>query len=126
MATAFQRLVAIARLDKGWDSYGADPIDQRAIELARQFLVAHGDIEPGVRVDPLRDGGVQFSWGEGDGVGVELEIEFHADDRIAWGKWIGVENENGNPRPTFVDEGDEPFSVERCYELFCWWRDTQR
>jgi len=50
-----------------WDTYGADPLDDRAIEAAKRFL-SHGPA-----IVPLNDGGIQLEWHIDD---LDLELEF--------------------------------------------------
>lgn len=46
----------LAALERDWDSYGADPIDQRAIATARQILSGSG------QPIPRNDGGIDICW----------------------------------------------------------------
>jgi len=57
-----KQLDELATLEPNWDSYGAEPIDQRAIITARQMI-------DGICVVSLNDGGVQIEIGC-----VEIEI----------------------------------------------------
>lgn len=74
-------------LPAGWDSYGADPIDSRAIETSTRFLRSlesrYGDIfgerlKPSIAA-PLPSGGVQLEW---DGERGRLEIEIWSAGEI--------------------------------------------
>jgi hypothetical protein len=68
--TAFTRLDELAELGPNWDSYGADPVTQRAISAARQLLVDIVDrlgttaLETALpyNIAPLNDGGIQLEW----------------------------------------------------------------
>jgi hypothetical protein len=64
------RLEHFATLKADWDSYGALPIDPRAIECARRLLAVMSH-EP--QMVPTTRGGVQFEWHR-DGIDVELDI----------------------------------------------------
>jgi hypothetical protein len=52
--------------EKGWDGYGAPPLDPEMVEAARRFLSC-------VSVVPCVSGGVQLEWHM---LGADLEIEF--------------------------------------------------
>lgn len=55
-----RRLNEIEKLEKNWDSYGANALDERTIARARKFAMAlvSGD----ATISPTNDGGVSFSW----------------------------------------------------------------
>jgi hypothetical protein len=57
-------------LEPNWDSYGADPISEIALEVA-DALIARAVVPPYV-IAPICDGGVQAEWLGG---GKRLEIE---------------------------------------------------
>lgn len=54
-------------LEPNWDSYGADRINQKAVEIAKQIA----PVLPGFQVVPTPVGGVQFERSSDD---VEIEI----------------------------------------------------
>ncbi len=60
-------LDAMLKLEQNWDSYGAAPINKKAIEIAKQ-LAPHLS---GFRVVPTASGGIQFGRSMDD---VEIEI----------------------------------------------------
>jgi hypothetical protein len=53
------RLKELLDLSEGWDSYGADPIDPRAVDGAWRVLEV---LEQEPAVIPCVDGGVQLEW----------------------------------------------------------------
>lgn len=68
--TTETRLREIAKLATDWDSYGALPIDQRAIDRARRVIavMAHAP-----QIVPTTHSGVQLEWHR-DGIEVEIVI----------------------------------------------------
>ena len=62
-AATESRLNALKELGKNWDSYGADPMDPKAIEKARKLLEV---IQTEPLIIPTRDGGVALAWHEED------------------------------------------------------------
>jgi hypothetical protein len=82
----YQRLTELSMLQANWDSYGASPISEKAVDRARRFssqLVQEfpqaGDISP-YTVAPLPNGGVQLEW---RGPQRALEIEIDAAGRFS-------------------------------------------
>ncbi len=82
----YQRLTELSMLQADWDSYGALPISDRAVDRARRFLFElvqefpeAGDISP-YTVAPLPHGGVQLEW---RGPQKALEIEIDAAGRFS-------------------------------------------
>ncbi len=82
----YQRLTELSMLQADWDSYGASPISDRAVDRARRFLSElvkefpeAGDISP-YTVAPLPSGGVQLEW---RGPQKALEIEISAAGRFS-------------------------------------------
>lgn len=58
-------LTRFATYTQGWDSYGAAPIDGRAIETARRLLSRLDVDKPNAEqpiVVPLSSGGIQIGW----------------------------------------------------------------
>ena len=66
-------IYTLYELGAGWDSYGAMPIDQRAIEAVQRFVTVAGCAVP------LSDGGVQLEWHVD---GWDIEIEFTPEGKI--------------------------------------------
>jgi len=52
-----ERLDSLEKLEKGWDSYGAEPISASAIIKARELIEK-------IVVNPRVDGGLELSLGE--------------------------------------------------------------
>jgi hypothetical protein len=75
-------------LQKGWDSYDADPISEAAIRSAKEFLSR-------MDITPCNDGGVQLEWHTH---GFDLELTFHADGTMA------IWHESAALRPTGTAE----------------------
>jgi hypothetical protein len=59
-------------LQPGWDSYGAPPISEAAIQSAQAFLSR-------MDITPCSDGGVQLEWHT---YGFDLEVEFHPNGTV--------------------------------------------
>lgn len=65
-AQAYRQLMAIARLPRNWDSYGADRVDGKILASAEALLSAlheMGVSKP--HINPTRTGGIQFDWESG-------------------------------------------------------------
>lgn len=60
MADLQKRLDEIERLEKNWDSYGANSASPRCIERAR--LLARAVAGSNVSIVPMNDGRISFSW----------------------------------------------------------------
>jgi hypothetical protein len=103
-----QRLLTFAALGRDWDSYGAEPISNDAIEGAQLLLSAvasQAEYKLGRRVKPfavapLADGGVQLEW---RGVEYTIEVEVTPDGRCGYLVVAG--------------ESDELTSVEEAEDL---------
>jgi hypothetical protein len=85
---ALERLIALADLERGWDSYDAEPISPIALATARGLLMlAAGEIRHQIatpvriHVVPLGDGGVQIDWLT---VGARLEIEIQSNGTLGY------------------------------------------
>ncbi len=80
-SNALRTLDEFAELDADWDSYGANPISEIAIEKARAILhwvAAYGILPEGPEpvAVPLADGGVQLEWlGNVETLEVEISPE---------------------------------------------------
>jgi len=72
MNTPLAKLDSFLSLKKDWDSYGASPIDPKAVAAAKRFLSACQPV-------PTNDGGVQLEWHL---MGQEIEIVFNAKGEI--------------------------------------------
>ena len=71
--TSSERLDAIEKLDKDWDSYQANPVTTAAMKSARELIRA---LESGApHIEPLNDGGIGFSW---------LDESVDGSDRTVW------------------------------------------
>lgn len=80
----------LVRLPTGWNSYGARPVANEAVEAAIAFLVDAIPARPNVvapAVVPTVRGGLQLEWHR---QGVDLEIEFGPD---ASGSWCAEDRE---------------------------------
>jgi hypothetical protein len=84
----FHRLVEMAALPRGWDSYGADSPSPAAIataggvirRVAEQLGAPAGDRVKPFAVAPF-DGGVQLEWREAH---AEVEIDVNADGEMSY------------------------------------------
>jgi len=79
--TNAERLESFKALAPDWDSYGAKPIDPRAIEVARALVPF---IRDGIQVFPMKDGGVLFETDDAD-------IAISPDGVVAVESWEGFE-----------------------------------
>lgn len=76
----YRRLTEFEAFEEDWDSYGAPPISNRAIDAARQLLLRLprrlGEIEDAspYAVAPLASGGIQLEW-RGNRRALEIEID---------------------------------------------------
>lgn len=75
---AFEQLEGMSDLQEDWDSYGAAPIDSRALATARALLdeltyLSAPRFTP-FNVAPIADGGVQVEWRHLNGKALELWI----------------------------------------------------
>ena len=80
----------LVHLPPGWNSYGAKPVANEAVEAAITFLVEAIPTRPNVvapAVVPTVRGGLQLEWHRR---GVDLEIEFGPD---ASGSWYAEDRE---------------------------------
>lgn len=88
LITAIRKLDELQNLPQDWDSYGADPISQNAIETAKSIIIsvmksfsnAIGDVVQLTDVIPIADGGVQLEW---VGPHAELEVEISPNSNIS-------------------------------------------
>ena len=72
-----QGFVDLFTLPHDWDSYGAGPIDPRAVHEAMTLINSLlGPTSPAPRVVPLSSGGLQLEWHR---QGIDLEIVFDRD-----------------------------------------------
>ena len=89
MATAFEQLEAMRRLEENWDGYGAAAPRPDVIDLAQAFV---GLLEAAMRkglspngellhVSPTRIGGVLLEWENGL---MGHEVEFNPDGSISF------------------------------------------
>jgi len=65
-----ERFAEISKLEANWDSYGASPIDRRAIESARRVIAA---LSHSPQIVPTTSGGIQLEWHR-DGIDFDLVI----------------------------------------------------
>lgn len=90
-------LADYANLEQDWDSYGADPIDPRAIAcgvLFVDFVTRDApELLPKIQIFPTSDGGIAFGW-----AGVKqapnirsLEVELEIDPTGSYSYWYGGE-----------------------------------
>jgi hypothetical protein len=66
------RLEHIRQLEANWDSYGAGPIDERALKAADQIIRA---LKHEPRIMPTSFGGILLTWGAGLFGDVDIWIE---------------------------------------------------
>lgn len=101
-------------LTPNWDSYGSEPMNQRAIDVALNLVhdVGFRNI-PAPRVIPVSGGGIQLEWVKENR---ELEVEIHPDGTIAY---LVVHN----GEPTSEDE-IEPREVLLQTERLLSWLST--
>jgi hypothetical protein len=85
---ALERLDALSALERGWDSYDAEPISSIALATARGLLILiageiRHHISSPVRLHamPLADGGVQLEWLTAN---ASLEIEIQSDGTLGY------------------------------------------
>ena len=70
----FNALQKLAGLPAGWDSYGARPLNPRAVSRSVRLLTSIVPPDaPEPTVVPTRDGGVQFEWHR-RGIDVEVRV----------------------------------------------------
>lgn len=79
---AFKKILSFRWLTPNWDSYGSEPVNQRAIDVALNLIdyVGFGNV-PAPRVVPVSGGGIQLEWVKGNR---ELEVEIHPHGSIAY------------------------------------------
>lgn len=71
----------LLRLPAGWNSYGAVPIEPRAVVATIELMASTMDTDtPAPHVVPTNRGGVQLEWHQPD---VDLEIQVLAPGRFA-------------------------------------------
>lgn len=76
-----QALLALRNLPRGWDSYGAKPIDIDCIQEAMRLLVQiMKEDSPVPCVVPTAEGGVQLEWHQG---GYDIEVEIASPTQIS-------------------------------------------
>lgn len=88
------RLMYLARLPVGWDSYDADAISHDALKEA-SIVIAKVAIQSGVHpyaISPLSGGGVQIEW---HGTCSEIEVEVSPNKMLSY---LLVEDPNGESR----------------------------
>lgn len=75
-----QRIGELMGLPRGWDSYGAVPVDENVVVFSLTILpLIMGDATPPPQIVPTSEGGLQFDWHEG---GIDLEVEIAGPFRI--------------------------------------------
>lgn len=74
-----EKLDEISKLEKDWNGYGAEPIDERLIKETRSILNGLGDL-PQPFVSPFGGGGgIQIEWEKKDKTYLEIEIKSCTD-----------------------------------------------
>jgi hypothetical protein len=108
-----RRLDRFATLERGWDSYGAQPISVNAIEAASVLLMSlAAHLEPwfGRRVKPyvvapLASGGVQLEWRGPSGI---IEVDVDPEGTFSYLLLQGAEEdavaEDNNVSPVVIQE----------------------
>lgn len=111
LRSALEHLQRLSRLEAGWDSYGASPLDQRALDAARRTILdlfgrlANKAVPEAAR--PLSTGGIQLDF-EGAHGQLEVEVSPSGDLRA-----LLVQEQDD--RQTFEQIADP--SIERISEL---------
>lgn len=104
MATPIEQLDAMKSLPENWDGYGADALQPRLVDLAKDFVLFFQSLERAtgsnlqILVHPTRVGGVQIEWT--DAVR-EHELEINPDGSIGM---LHIDRATG----TMVEERFEP------------------
>lgn len=112
-----EQIDEIGRLEKNWDSYGANPLDKRICENARHIVSFLPDDLPSPSVVPA-DGVIQFEWQTvKNSITRDLEIEIGSSDL----SFLCVENY----RVDEADVGELPWpfddeTAEQLHRLFNW------
>ena len=77
---AVKKILSFRSLLPNWDSYGSEPVNERAINVALDLIdyVGFGNV-PAPRVIPVSGGGIQLEWVKGNR---ELEVEIHPHGSI--------------------------------------------
>jgi hypothetical protein len=108
---ARRQLRDLARLQPGWDGYGAPVIEPAIIEAACRFvgeLPDHASAVP--RIVPMSGGNLQFEWHRGAKV---LELEFETAERIRFLQW--------DPESELEEEDEFPVTdIDSAAELIHW------
>lgn len=77
VAKAIEDVRALERLSRGWDSYDAAPLEDRAVVAAFELIIhAEARCDCPMRVIPLSNGGLGLRWTSED---AELEINVDPD-----------------------------------------------
>ena len=108
-----RRLFEIKKTEPNWDSYGAQPTSQEALDGAEQlfkmiayrFYLGLGLKLRPYHIAPLTDGGVQFEW---RGISGELEVQV-----LASGKYNYLLIQGQGDRRKY-DEGEDVSASEIC------------
>lgn len=101
-----RRLAELARLESGWDSYGAHPPTRAALDGALQFarrverLYWHsaGDRVRPASISPLPTGGIELEWQTSDDL---IAVDIGPDGRK------GYLRKGGSGRNAHYDERDD-------------------
>jgi hypothetical protein len=101
----------LARLQPGWDGYGASVIDPSVIADARKFIESLPEnLAYRPRVVPMSSGNLQLEWHHGPKV---LELEFESPQTIHFLQW--------HPQAKVEEESTfEATDVERAVDLIQW------
>lgn len=96
---ALERLSALSRLPRNWDSYGAPPIDPRCLVETIVFLCRHMPVNTAPpQIVPVGNGSIQIEWHRN---GIDFEALF-----IRPGVWECFYRNSRNDRESeFVIEG---------------------
>lgn len=72
----------LTRLPRGWDSYGSQPLDARAVRRSFGLLpLLLKDETPEPNAIPTRDGGLQFEWHRR---GIDLEVTVRPSGPVSY------------------------------------------
>lgn len=77
-----ERVVELATLPGGWNSYDASPVSPTALHRTLKFLLEH--VMPGVdhpSVVPTVRGGLQLEWHNN---GLDIEVEIASDEPVSF------------------------------------------
>src|SRR5581483_3960030 len=75
LAVMVNEINGLAYLDHDWDSYGAQPLSEKAARFAVDLLENVRFGGPAPWVSPTNEGGLHLEWGSVAGIGLEVEVD---------------------------------------------------